>query len=499
MKLVARWFLVGSFAVSLAAAGCSSSDSGRAKTSPPATSTVADWLIGEASAEPASPPRCDCTINDIVPVIAQRAIRSVVNIKSTKVLRRRVQPMLRDPFFEWFFGRQFPRTPPREYVERSLGSGVIVKKDGIVLTNNHVVEGATEIEVVLADKRSFRAKVVGTDDKTDLAVLRLQGDVSSLEPLPIGDSDSLRLGETVLAIGNPFGLGHTVTEGIVSAKGRANIGITDYEDFIQTDAAINPGNSGGALVNLRGELVGINTAILSKTGSYAGIGFAIPSNMARRIMTSILEHGHVTRGWLGVYIQDVTPEMAEALGLDHPTGALVSDVSPNSPAQRAGLQPGDVILALDGKPVDSAGHLRNEVASRGSGAKVDLEVLRDNKKIHVGVVLGTLPSEAGAGKSRGEGGETGLAGLRVAPLDRDLREQFGISDDVRHGLVVLQVEPGSPADEAGLRPGDVLVAAGKHRLRTEDDLRAAVRRHRTILLRVHRGDRTFFTALRTGK
>src|SRR5690606_31146613 len=272
--------------------------------------------------------------------VAERALPSVVNISLTKVGRAGA-PIP----FPVFFG------PPQERIEQGMGSGVIVSADGTILTNNHVVADAKEIKVTTYDRREFDAKVIGTDPKSDLAVIQIQGAPAGLTPIQFGDSSKLRLGEVVLAIGNPFGVGQTVTMGIVSATGRSRMGIVDYEDFIQTDAAINPGNSGGALVNMRGELVGINTAILSRSGGYQGIGFAIPADMARPIMKSLLDNGKVERGWLGVSIQDLTPELARGLGIGTSRGVLVSGVIDGSPADKAGLERGDVVISLDGKAI----------------------------------------------------------------------------------------------------------------------------------------------------
>jgi len=292
--------------------------------------------------------------------IAERVVPSVVNISSEKIVRDTGSPpdfgpLFNDPFFRHFFGGPLePSSRPRARREHSLGSGVIVSDKGVVLTNNHVIENADEIRVGLADGREFEAEIVGRDPDSDLGVLKLKGDVKDLKVLAMGDVNSLRLGDIVLAVGNPFGVGQTLTMGIVSAKGRASVGIVQYEDFIQTDAAINPGNSGGALVNMRGELVGINTAILSRSGGYQGIGFAIPTNMARPIMDGILADGKVKRGWLGVAIQDVTPQLKDALGLTESSGVLISDVAADGPAAKAGLKRGDVIVSLDGQKTDSS-------------------------------------------------------------------------------------------------------------------------------------------------
>ena len=297
-----------------------------------------------------------------------------------------------DPFFRQFFGDEFGRQfrVPRERREQSLGSGVIVSPNGYILTNNHVVNGATEIQVTLSDKREFKARVVGTDAKTDIAVLRI--DAADLPALTIGDSSKIQVGDFALAIGDPFGVGETVTMGIISATGRGNLGIEDYEDFIQTDAPINPGNSGGALINDRGELIGINTAILShESGGNQGIGFAIPVNLARQVMNQILEHGKVTRAYLGISMQELTPAMAKALGDPQLHGALVGDVTANSPAQKAGIQRGDIVLEVNGTPVSDTNQLRNAVSMMSPGSVVKLKVFRRGSERELSAVLAELP------------------------------------------------------------------------------------------------------------
>ncbi|HXC51349.1 MAG TPA: DegQ family serine endoprotease [Candidatus Limnocylindrales bacterium] len=400
--------------------------------------------------------------------IAERATASVVNISSTKVIKGMGDdddgpgggsPFSDDPFFRRFFQMPPGQAIPQERRAQSLGSGVIVTSDGVILTNNHVVENADEIKVTLDDNREFDAELIGADPQSDVAVVRLKKSPSGLKPLPIGDSSTLRLADTVLAIGDPFGVGQTVTMGIVSATGRANLGIADYEDFIQTDAAINPGNSGGALINLRGELVGINTAIASRTGGYQGIGFAIPSNMAKGIMTSLLETGKVERGWLGVSIQTLDRDLADAMGIDQAHGVLVADVSPDGPAKKAGIQRGDVILAIDGHDVKSTGELRNIVASHPSGKSVTVTLVRDKTKRELDVELGSLPV---TGKRPGAKPEkvtsTGLlGGIDVSDLNAESRRHFGVSDKIDSGAVVTDVEPRSAAAKAGIGPGDVIV------------------------------------------
>ncbi len=303
-------------------------------------------------------------LSDALSEVAGVATPSVVNISTTRVIKTRDEgtfDLFDDPFFRRFFGDQVPHPNiPKEHKEQSLGSGVIVSADGYIVTNNHVIEKSQEIKVLLTNKRDYKAKLVGADPKTDIAVIKI--DATDLPALPWGDSNKLRVGEIVFAIGNPFGLNSTLTMGVISAVGRANVGIADYEDFIQTDAAINPGNSGGALINARGELVGINTAIVSRTGGYQGIGFAVPSSMARQVMESLIKYKKVVRGWLGVSIQEVTADLAEEFGAKDLKGALVSGVMKGSPAEKAGIKQGDVLLSFNGKEVEDTGHLRNMVS-----------------------------------------------------------------------------------------------------------------------------------------
>src|ERR1700757_2331500 len=325
--------------------------------------------------------------------VLKSVLPAVVNISSSKVVRARAEsPEGMMPFFRQFFGGEgdgdenFALPQPRDHREKNLGSGVIVSPEGYILTNNHVVDGATEVRVILSEKREFQARVVGTDPKTDIAVLKIEA--SGLSPITIGDSSRAEVGDTVLAIGDPFGVGETVTKGIVSATGRGNLGIEDYEDFIQTDAPINPGNSGGALINDRGELVGINTAIITHgSGGNQGIGFAVPSNLARTVMEEILKSGKVTRAYLGIVVQPITPAMAKALGQSEPKGVLVGDVSPKGPAQSSGVERGDIILDLNGKPINDANELRNTVAMMQPGETATLKISRNGSARDIKVKL----------------------------------------------------------------------------------------------------------------
>lgn len=438
--------------------------------------------------------------------VAKAAMPAVVNISSARIVRAPeggpMGPFFSDPFFQYFFGEEFSRQfrVPRERREQSLGSGVLVKPEGIILTNNHVVEKATEVRVTLADKREFAAKIVGADPKTDLAVLRIAGGPFPI--LPLGDSDRVEVAEPVIAIGNPFGLSQTVTQGIISAVGRANVGITDYEDFLQTDAAINPGNSGGALVNVRGELIGINTAIFSQTGGYMGIGFAIPSNMAKTVMEQILKSGKVARGWLGLSIQDVTPAMSRSLGLTEPKGALVGDVSPKSPAASAGLQRGDVILRLNDKLVEDSGHLRNLVAGIRPGTTISLTILREGKEQRVPVAVGEQPSERAPAREQAAPAEaTRALGLIVTDPTSELLRRLDLPRGAK-GALVREVQPGSPAQEAGLRPGDLIQEVNRRPIRSAREFAETVRQQKgkDLLLLVNRGGSTAFVVVeRAGK
>ena len=420
--------------------------------------------------------------------VAERALPSVVNIATTRATPTR-HPALSDPFFRRFFGPTRP-APPRQ--RQGLGSGVIVSADGLVVTNNHVVARAEKIKVVLSDKREFQATVVGKDPKSDLALLRLKG-ATGLRPIALGNSDKLRLGDVVLAIGNPFGVGQTVTMGIVSAKGRGQVGIVDYEDFIQTDAAINPGNSGGALVNMRGELVGINTAILSRSGGYQGIGFAIPTNMVKPITSSLLKHGKMVRGWLGVAIQQPTPAMARRLALPTHLGVLISDVDPRGPAGRAGLRRDDLVVKIDGKPVQTTHRLRNLVAASGAGRKISLELHRKGRLIRLKIKLGQLPSQ-GRRASRAPPGSPGVAaGLQVTPLTPQARRRLGIPARIRHGVVLKRVDPAGPEAAAGLRPGDVILQVNRVKIASVGQLRRVYGPARgRVLLLIHRRGHTLY-------
>jgi serine protease Do len=431
--------------------------------------------------------------------VAASVTPSVVNVFTQRTVAAPPEPApsFHDPFFQFFFNR--PEQPklegkPKGWQERSLGSGVIVSPDGVIVTNDHVVDHADEIRVGLKDGRELDAKIVGTDPKTDLAVLRVKAE--NLPAIRIADSSKTRVGDPVLAIGNPFGIGQTVTMGIISAVGRANVGIADYEDFIQTDAAINPGNSGGALVNLRGELIGINTALASRTGGYQGIGFAIPSNMALQIESELLAHGKVSRGWLGVGIQDLSGDLAKAIGDKPRSGVLVSDVEKGSPAAKAGIRRGDVITAVDGTPMHDTGHVRNTIAALGVGKKAEIHLMRDGKAIAVETTLAELPSDKTAAHTSSVGGNRLglLSGVVVAPLDAAARGRLHVGNDVA-GVVVTGVGADSAASEMGLAVDDVIVEVNHRRVTAPKEFESAAKSAgRQVLLLVYRNGTTLYLA-----
>jgi serine protease Do len=429
--------------------------------------------------------------------LAKKMKPVVVNISTTQVSETRGQPEFGSPFGEedpfndfWkrFFGGPMPRGPQRQ---RSLGSGFIIDADGSILTNNHVVENAQKIMVKLADDQDYEARVVGRDPKTDIAIIKINAK-TSLTAATFGDSDGLEVGEWVMAIGNPFGLDSTVTSGIVSAKGR-HIGQGPYDNFIQTDASINPGNSGGPLLNLRGEVVGINTAIFSRTGGNIGIGFAIPINLVKELLPQLRGKGKVTRGYLGVLIQKVTPEIAESLGMDKGRGALVANVSKDGPAEKAGVKVGDVIIEFDGKEIKDSGDLPIIVARTPVDRKVRLKILRDKKEQQLSVTVGELKDEEVVA-SAPEKGELGMTVQRLTP---QIAESLGL--EKAEGVVVSAVDPGSAADEAGIRRGDVIVEIDRKPIRGLDEYKKAVagiRKGKGVLLLVRRGESTLFLALK---
>jgi serine protease Do/serine protease DegQ len=409
-------------------------------------------------------------------------IPSVVNIFTRTRVAVQQSPLLSDPFFRRFFS--LPDAQPRERTEQSLGSGVVVDGEhGYIVTNHHVIDKADEISVNLHDGRTLKATLVGSDPETDIAVLKV--DNGKLAALPMSDSERLRVGDFVVAIGNPFGLGQTVTSGIVSALGRSGLGIEGYEDFIQTDASINPGNSGGALVNLCGELVGINTAILSKSGGNVGIGFAIPINMAREIMGQLIEHGEIRRGSMGAQAQDLTPELAAAFNIEPHQGAVVSQVSGGSPAAKAGLRTGDVITHINERPIKDASDVRNRIGMLRIGEKVELRLLRDGKPL----TLHALIEEPEVVAIKGEKLHPRLSGAVLANVaEETVRGRI-------EGVVVAEIAPGSAAMLAGLRRGDLIAQANRREVRNLDELQAAVLPDRALLLNIQRRDGALYLVL----
>src|SRR6266853_1092521 len=443
--------------------------------------------------------------------VVKSVLPDVVNISTSKVVKGSNRPNIEGefpdgmpPFFQQFFGQQFGHNEPqfgpnpenrspghRDQREDSLGSGVIVSPDGYILTNNHVIDGATDVRVTLADKRQLKATIVGSDPKTDIAVLKVEG--TGFPTITVGDSSKLQVGDYALAIGDPFGVGQTVTMGIVSALNRGNLGIEDYENFIQTDAPINPGNSGGALVNDRGELVGINTAILSHgSGGNEGIGFAIPINMARSVMSQILDHGKVNRAYLGIMVQDITPGISKAMNLKEMKGVLVGDVSPNGPAQKSGIQRGDMILEVNGTPMEDSRELRNTISMMDPTATVKLKLMRDGSPKDVTVKLGDLPTDKEQAKTEEGSSEKALDGVTVENLDAQSARQLGLPATTS-GVVVTDINPSSPLASAGLRRGDVIQEVNHQPVKNVAQLEEAVRKAgNNPLLLVNRKGTTLF-------
>jgi serine protease Do len=438
--------------------------------------------------------------------VVARVAPAVVTVRSERRGRPAQQhPFADDPFFRQFFGDRVPQQQQPQ-IERGIGSGVVVTADGYILTNYHVVDGAEQIKVDLSDRRTLDAKVVGTDQPSDLAVLKINA--TNLPVLTLGDSDRARVGDVVLAIGNPLGLDQTVTAGIVSAKGRATgVGDGNFEDFIQTDAPINQGNSGGALVNTTGELIGINSQILSPSGGNIGIGFAIPSNMARTVTEQLINKGKVRRGQLGVYVQAVTEDLAQSLGLKEARGVVVSSVQKGGAAERAGVKQGDVITAINGNAVNDANELRNLIAGTQPGSEVTLNVMRDGREQQLKASLGELSesdsaerveNDNGGGEEQAEGGKLGI---NVTPLTPELASRLRLPED-KQGLVIESVDSSGPAADAGLRQGDLIEQANRQPVKSIEDLRSAIRDagDRPILLLVTRpGEGTIFVTVRARK
>jgi serine protease Do len=424
-------------------------------------------------------------LSDALAELAEVARPAVVNISTSSTVTMEDRPfgdMFSDPFFRRFFGDQFEHGQKRKFKSSALGSGVIVSADGYILTNNHVIKGAGEIKVILYDKREFKGKVVGADPRTDLAVVKIQA--QDLPVVRFGSSSRLKTGDVVLAIGNPFGLNQTITMGIVSAVGRSNIGLADFEDFIQTDAAINPGNSGGALMNTNGELVGINTAIFSTSGGYMGIGFAIPSDMAKTVMDSIIKNGKVIRGWMGVSIQNLTDELAKSLGIKQAEGALISGVEKGSPADKAGFKRGDLIVELAGKKIADSTTLRNLVSSTAPGAKVDARIIRDGKEQTITMTLGEYKEKKATKKSEYD---NALKGVTIEEITPGMQDKLNLRENVA-GVVITGVAPDSPA-QGLVQPGDVIQEVNRQPVQSAQDYEQAVSKIKekdAVLLLIYR-------------
>ncbi len=438
--------------------------------------------------------------------VAKSVTPAVVNITASAHVER--SSRRGDSREEWrdrmeeFFGTPFGPNGPRgrrgpgEPRGEGMGSGIIVSSDGYILTNNHVVAGAQELTVTLPDKREFKAKLIGTDPKTDLAVIKIDG--QQLPSVVWGDSTSLQVGEYVLAVGNPFGLNSTVTLGIVSALGRGKIGITQYEDFIQTDAAINPGNSGGALVNTAGQLVGINTAIFSQSGGNEGVGFAVPTSMAKPIYESLVKTGKVVRGYLGIGIQDLTKDLARSFGLKEPKGALVSEIKDDSPADQAGLKTGDVIVRYQNTTIEDATGLQRQVTKTAVGETATIRVLRDGHEKDLTVTIGEQPETVKTARADSEGGDHALAGLAVQELDRTTARELGVKAGLK-GVVIAEVSPDSPASQAGLTRGDIIREINKQPVSSVKDFErvaATLKKDEPALVLINRRGASLFVSVK---
>lgn len=451
---------------------------------------------GTAIAQERQVPKSEAEITLSFAPVVKKVAPAVVNVYATRMVeQRQVSPFLDDPFFRRFFG--VPDNAPggqRRRVQSSLGSGVIIAPEGIIITNNHVIENADEVRVALSDRREFDADIILKDERTDLAVLKIR-EGGNFPTVEFADSDGLEVGDMVLAIGNPFGVGQTVTQGIVSALARTQVGVTDYQFFIQTDAAINPGNSGGALVDMHGRLVGINTAIFSRSGGSIGIGFAIPANMVSFVATSAQTSGKVQRPWLGATVQVVGAEIAEALGLDRPRGVLVTKVFPGSPADTAGLKVGDLVTAVDGAEVLDPDSFGYRFATRQLGGAAKFTFLRNGSELQADVALTAAP-ETPARDARQIEAYSPFAGATVLNLSPAVSDELRL-DTMDEGVVISEVAQGSPANRVGLRPGDIIVGVNEQKVTTTAELDRMLRRPaRFWLLDIKRGGETTRLALR---
>lgn len=456
-------------------------------TMPPTARAFADQLsdLFESASDKVSP--------SVVPIFSEQEVKVSSPFGSPEDPFR---DFFGDDFFKHFFG-QVPQGDQKQTVH-GLGSGVIVSSDGYILTNNHVVNGADKLTVVMPDQKKYSAKVVGTDPQTDVAVIKI--DAKDLLAVNLGNSDDVKVGQWVIAVGNPFQLLHTVTAGIISAKGRSNVGLADYEDFIQTDASINPGNSGGALADLDGNVIGINTAISSPSGGNVGIGFAIPINMARNVMDELIKKGKISRGYLALLPQDIDENLVKAMKLKSTEGALVGDVTPDGPADKAGIKSGDVIIAFNGKQVKNSTDLRNLVAAAEPGSAAKITLVRDGREMNITVTLGERPRGRGGREPqeevRPEEQSSKKLGLSIQTLTPDIAQQLSYQND--HGVVVTDVASGSPAEDAELQQGDLIKEVNRVAVRTVQDFDRAIRHlgsGDSIALRVRRGQNTFYAAI----
>ncbi len=445
-------------------------------------------LCGQAMAAERTVPPSEAALRYSFSPIVKRVSPAVVNVYASRVIQQRASPFMDDPFFRRFFGGEMDNAP-RKRVQQSLGSGVIVDASGVVVTNYHVIANADEVKVALSDKRELEAEVVLKDERMDLAVLRLKGGDGQYPVVSYADSDALEVGDLVLAIGDPFGVGQTVTSGIVSALARTQIGASDYQFFVQTDAAINPGNSGGALVDMDGKLVGINTAIYSRSGGSIGIGFAIPSNMVRVVVQSALKDGKLQLPWLGAGLQQVTPEIADGLGIGRPRGALVTDVVASSPAERAGLRSGDLVISVDGIEVDDPNGLNYRLATKGVDGRVNLDYIRAGKTFSTELALMAAP-EIPARDQRTIDGNSPFAGVTVVNLSPAVIEEFAYAGKRDKGVLIQSVEQGSAAEGVGFRAGDIIVETNGVQIGSTKDLAGvAAERASRYRLVIERGGR----------